>query len=88
MSLKLKRIAKPHEVIYRCRGKSESEMKVELLIGSDLDRRAQMQQILRTSTLGKVTAVFDKGVPSLSDLPIYEETRLTRQIAPRAFGWP
>jgi hypothetical protein len=32
----LERIAKSNEMIHRCRGKPEADMKVELLIGRDL----------------------------------------------------
>ena len=83
---KLEGVADPHEVVHRRRRKAEAEVKIELLVGRDLVRRARVDEVLRASALRKLAAVFDEGVPAAGELPVNVEAGLAGQIAPRAFG--
>jgi len=60
--LKLERIAKSQKVIHGCRGKAKADMKIELLVESDLISGAKVQQMLRTSALRKIARVLDESI--------------------------
>jgi len=52
------------------RGKTKADVKVELLVMTNLERCARMHNVLGTAAFGKLTAIFDKGVPWAGDLTI------------------
>ncbi len=86
--LPLEGIAEANEVVHGCRRKTKADMKIELLVGCDLKRRPEVQQVLRSSAFGKLPPILDEGIPSTDDLSIYEKARLTGKIAGLALGWP
>ena len=64
-------------MIHSSRGKSEADMKVELLIGCDLKGRSEVQEVLRCAALRKLGGVLDKCVPPIRVLAVEQETGLS-----------
>ena len=79
--LQLERITEANEVVHGRRRNAESDMKVELLVGRDLESCTGMNEMLRAAVLREFAFVLDKSVPSASDLPVQQEARLSGQIA-------
>lgn len=74
--LTLERVPKSNEMANRRGGKPEARVKIDLLIGRDLEGRPKMQEMLRCATLGKVTGVLDERVPAIRVLPVEQKTGL------------
>ncbi len=68
--LELERIAEANVVIHSRRRKTDAEMKIELLIGSELKGRAGMQDVLRTPALRKIATILYKRIPAAGNLPV------------------
>ena len=75
-------------MIGRVRGKSEAEMKVDLLVGPDLVRASNVNDMNRPSALRIFAAVLHKSVQFARDLPIEQKAWLTGQIASRSLSGP
>ena len=64
-------------------------MNVELLVGRNLIRRAEMQQVPRAAALRKVAGVFNERVRWFGKLTIQEKSGLSCKIARITLGcWP
>ncbi len=68
--LELEGIAEANVVIHGRRRKASAEMKIELLIGSELKGRAGVQDVLRTPALRKLATILYKRIPAADDLPV------------------
>ena len=63
-------------------------MEIELLMWRRLVGHAEIDQVLWTAVLGKISGVFDVGIQGLQKLTVDIETRLAGEISSTRFCWP
>ena len=56
-------------------------MEIELLIWRRLVSHAEIDQVLWTSALGKISGIFDVGIQRLQELTVDIETRLAGEVS-------
>jgi hypothetical protein len=82
--LEAHRVAKADEMVGRCRRKPKASVKIELLVRRYFVRSAEIDDVLRPSTLRKGAGVFNPGIPRRSQLPVEIDAALPGSVSLQA----